>query len=135
MSAVRVLVVEDRRSLADTIARGLRREGLAADVAYDGPSGWELAVVNRYDVVLLDRDLPGMHGDDLCRELTGGSTRILMLTASAALQERVEGLNLGADDYLPKPFEFTELVARVRGSRAPVDPRCPTCPAPRRPRC
>ncbi len=135
MSAVRVLVVEDRRSLADTIARGLHREGLAADVAYDGPSGWELAVVNRYDVVLLDRDLPGMHGDDLCRELTGGSTRILMLTASAALQERVEGLNLGADDYLPKPFEFTELVARVRGSRAPVDPRCPTCPAPRRPRC
>ncbi|HXQ60422.1 MAG TPA: response regulator transcription factor, partial [Acidimicrobiales bacterium] len=90
-------------------------QGLAADVAYDGASGMEKALMNRYDVVVLDRDLPKVHGDAICAALTGASspTRILMLTAAGAVGERVEGLNLGADDYLTKPFAFAELVARV----------------------
>jgi DNA-binding response OmpR family regulator len=122
-----VLVVEDERHLADAIARGLRRHGLAVDVAYDGNTGHEMAFVTRYDVVVLDRDLPGMHGDQLCAELvsSGALTRVLMLTASGSVAERVEGLRLGADDYLPKPFAFDELVARVQalGRRAtPVTP-------------
>jgi DNA-binding response OmpR family regulator len=111
---MRVLVVEDRRVLADAIAEGLRDVGIAVDVSYDGQAASELAWANDYDVVVLDRDLPGMHGDDLCRELCGGDPRILMLTAAASLEDRIEGLDLGADDYLPKPFEFSELVARVR---------------------
>jgi DNA-binding response OmpR family regulator len=124
---MRVLVVEDERHLADAIARGLRRHGLAVDVAYDGNTGHEMAFVTRYDVVVLDRDLPGMHGDQLCAELvsSGALTRVLMLTASGSVAERVEGLRLGADDYLPKPFAFDELVARVQalGRRAtPVTP-------------
>jgi DNA-binding response OmpR family regulator len=124
---VRVLVIEDERNLADAIARGLRREGMAVDVAYDGSAGHEMAFVTRYDVVVLDRDLPGMHGDEICAALvsSGALTRVLMLTASGSVAERVEGLQLGADDYLPKPFDFTELVARVRalGRRAtPVTP-------------
>lgn len=124
---MRVLVVEDERHLADAIARGLRRQGLAVDVAYDGNTGHELAFVTRYDVVVLDRDLPGMHGDQLCAELvaSGALTRVLMLTASGSVADRVEGLRLGADDYLPKPFAFDELVARVHalGRRAtPVTP-------------
>ncbi len=124
---MRVLVVEDERHLADAIARGLRRHGLAVDVAYDGSTGHEMAFVTRYDVVVLDRDLPGMHGDQLCAELVGSGalTRVLMLTASGSVAERVEGLRLGADDYLPKPFAFDELVARVQalGRRAtPVTP-------------
>ncbi len=124
---MRVLVVEDERHLADAIARGLRRQGLAVDVAYDGNTGHEMAFVTRYDVVVLDRDLPGMHGDQLCAELvsSGALTRVLMLTASGSVAERVEGLRLGADDYLPKPFAFDELVARVQalGRRAtPVTP-------------
>ncbi len=124
---MRVLVVEDERHLADAIARGLRRHGLAVDVAYDGSTGHEMAFVTRYDVVVLDRDLPGMHGDQLCAELVGSGalTRVLMLTASGRVAERVEGLRLGADDYLPKPFAFDELVARVQalGRRAtPVTP-------------
>jgi DNA-binding response OmpR family regulator len=124
---VRVLVVEDESNLADAIARGLRREGMAVDVAYDGAVGHEMAFVTRYDVVVLDRDLPGMHGDEICAALvsSGALTRVLMLTASGSVAERVEGLQLGADDYLPKPFDFTELVARVRalGRRAtPVSP-------------
>lgn len=124
---MRVLVVEDERHLADAIARGLRRQGLAVDVAYDGSTGHEMAFVTRYDVVVLDRDLPGMHGDQLCAELvaSGALTRVLMLTASGSVAERVEGLRLGADDYLPKPFAFDELVARVQalGRRAtPVTP-------------
>jgi DNA-binding response OmpR family regulator len=86
---------------------------MAADVAYDGSSGLSLAISNPYDVVILDRDLPLMHGDDVCRELTSGAARILMLTAAGSLHDRVEGLNLGADDYLPKPFAFEELLARV----------------------
>jgi DNA-binding response OmpR family regulator len=124
---MRVLVVEDERHLADAIARGLRRHGMAVDVAYDGTSGHEMAFITRYDVVVLDRDLPGMHGDQLCAELVGSGalTRVLMLTASGSVTARVEGLRLGADDYLPKPFAFDELVERVRalGRRAtPVTP-------------
>jgi len=111
--------------MADSIARSLRREGLAVDVAYDGRAALELATVNEYEVVVLDRDLPGVHGDDVCRRLAGGQARILMLTASATVDDRVEGLTLGADDYLPKPFALAELVARIRalGRRAtPAQP-------------
>ena len=119
---MRVLVVEDELVLADAIARGLRREAMAVDVSHDGGSALERVAVNRYDVVVLDRDLPGVHGDDVCRRLVTETLgpRILMLTASAGLDDRVEGLTLGADDYLGKPFAFTELVARVRalGRRA-----------------
>ncbi|HEX7277499.1 MAG TPA: response regulator transcription factor [Acidimicrobiales bacterium] len=115
---MRVLVVEDEVVLADAIARGLRREAMAVDVVHDGESGLERIAVNRYDVVVLDRDLPGVHGDDVCRKVTGsldpGAPRILMLTASGGVDDRVDGLTLGADDYLPKPFAFTELVARIR---------------------
>src|SRR5579871_6709310 len=111
---MRLLVVEDRQVMADSIARSLRREGMAVDVAYDGAAGLGLAAVNGYDVVVLDRDLPKLHGDDVCRELAGGDARILMLTASGAVDERVEGLTLGADDYLGKPFALAELVARIR---------------------
>jgi DNA-binding response OmpR family regulator len=124
---VRVLVIEDERTLADAIARGLRRVGMAVDVAYDGTSGHEMAFVTRYDVLVLDRDLPGIHGDEICADLAaaGTLTRVLMLTASGTVADRVEGLGLGADDYLPKPFAFDELVARVRalGRRSsPVAP-------------
>jgi DNA-binding response OmpR family regulator len=113
---MRILVVEDENWLADAIATGLRREAMAVDVAYDGMSGHERLAVNDYDVVVLDRDLPGMHGDELCRHLvaTRPGVRVLMLTAATDLTDRVEGLGLGADDYLGKPFAFTELVARVR---------------------
>jgi DNA-binding response OmpR family regulator len=110
-----VLVVEDHAELADDIADGLRDRGIGADVAYDGAAGIEKALMNRYDVVVLDRDLPKVHGDAVCATLVGASTeaRILMLTAASAVGDRVEGLNLGADDYLSKPFAFDELVARV----------------------
>jgi DNA-binding response OmpR family regulator len=113
---VRILVVEDEQPLADAIARGLRRDGMAVDVAYDGESGQEKASITRYDVLVLDRDLPGMSGDELCREIlaSGELTRVLMLTASGTVEDRVAGLSLGADDYLAKPFAFPELVARVR---------------------
>ncbi|HEX4864671.1 MAG TPA: response regulator transcription factor [Acidimicrobiales bacterium] len=111
---MRLLVVEDRRAMADSIARSLRREGMAVDVAYDGTAALRLALDNSYEVVVLDRDLPGVHGDDVCRQLAGGEARILMLTASGAVGERVDGLSLGADDYLPKPFALAELVARIR---------------------
>jgi DNA-binding response OmpR family regulator len=120
---VRVLVVEDHEELADDIAEGLGDQGIAADVAYDGESGVAKALLNRYDVVVLDRDVPKVHGDAVCVALTSGPSqaRILMLTAAASIPDRVQGLNLGADDYLPKPFAFDELVARVRalGRRAP----------------
>jgi DNA-binding response OmpR family regulator len=117
---VRVLVVEDEVLLADAIAEGLRRESLAVDIAYDGDSALERLGVNTYDVVVLDRDLPGVSGDEICAGLAGGDIRLLMLTAAGELTDRVEGLSLGADDYLPKPFAFAELVARVRalGRRA-----------------
>ncbi len=116
LCGVRILIVEDEEPLADAIARGLRREGMAVDVALDGDEGHEKASVTRYDVVVLDRDLPGMSGDELCREIvaSGALTRVIMLTASGSVADRVEGLSLGADDYLAKPFAFDELVARVR---------------------
>ena len=112
---MRVLVVEDFEVLAETIGTGLRREGMAVDVVLDGAGALEHLAVTRYDVVVLDRDLPGMHGDDICRTLATerSPSRILMLTAARSVQDRVEGLSLGADDYLPKPFDFAELVARV----------------------
>src|SRR3981081_2756665 len=121
---MRVLVVEDQGELADDIADGLRDQGIGADVAYDGPAGIEKALMNSYDVVVLDRDLPHIHGDAVCATLVGSrpAARILTLPAAAAVGDRVQGLNLGADDYLGKPFAFEELVARVRalGRRAPA---------------
>lgn len=124
---MRVLVIEDERSLADAVARGLRREGMAVDVSYDGLQGHEMATVTRYDVLVLDRDLPGMHGDQICADLvsSGTLTRILMLTASGTVADRVEGLQLGADDYLPKPFAFDELIARVRALGRRATPAAP----------
>ena len=120
---MRVLIVEDEEQLADAIARGLRLHAIAVDVAYDGQDALELASYVDYDVVVLDRDLPEVHGDDVCRELAaaGAAPRILMLTAAGRVRDRVAGLALGADDYLVKPFAFAELVARVRtlGRRAP----------------
>src|ERR1700736_32040 len=117
---VRLLVVEDVRLMPDSIARSLRREGMAVDVAYDGDAALDLAAQNSYDVVVLDRDLPGVHGDDVCQRLAGRDARILMLTASGTVDDRVGGLTLGADDYLAKPFALSELVARIRalGRRA-----------------
>jgi DNA-binding response OmpR family regulator len=111
-----VLIAEDERRLADAIARGLRREGMAVDLAPDGTDALMKARVVRYDVLVLDRDLPGMHGDDVCRAIRSDrpETGIIMLTAAAELEDLVEGLSLGADDYLPKPFRFAELVARIR---------------------
>jgi DNA-binding response OmpR family regulator len=109
---MRVLVVEDQAELADSVGRMLRREGMAVDVVYDGGQALDRTGVVDYDVVVLDRDIPVVHGDDVCREVSGA--RVLMLTASATVADRVEGLNLGADDYLPKPFAYAELIARVR---------------------
>ena len=124
---MRILIVEDEQPLADALARGLRREGMAVDVAYDGDTGHEKASVTRYDVVVLDRDLPGMPGDELCREITGSEsvTRVLMLTASGTISDRVSGLSLGADDYLTKPFAFPELVARLRALGRRATPAAP----------
>jgi DNA-binding response OmpR family regulator len=126
---VRVLIAEDERRLADAIARGLRREGMAVDTAPDGTDALVKARVIRYDVLVLDRDLPGVHGDEVCRAVRDErpETGILMLTAAGTLDDLVEGLSIGADDYLPKPFRFAELVARIRAlgrrslpSRPPV---------------
>ena len=113
---VRVLVVEDERQLADSIAQGLRLHAMAVDVAYDGEAGLERASVNDYDVLVLDRDIPLMSGDEVCAALVQAQspTRILMLTAATAVAQRVAGLGIGADDYLTKPFAFAELVARVQ---------------------
>jgi DNA-binding response OmpR family regulator len=113
---VRVLVVEDQKVLADRIAEGLRDQGMAVDVAYDGEAAMENTAFTRYDVIVLDRDLPRVHGDAVCASLVAGraQARILMLTAAAEVEDRVDGLNHGADDYLGKPFAFTELVARIR---------------------
>jgi DNA-binding response OmpR family regulator len=125
---MRVLVAEDETLLADALAEGLRRESIAVDVAYDGDAALEHVGVNDYDVIILDRDLPVLHGDDVCREVvrSGRGARILMLTASTEVPDRVAGLSLGADDYLGKPFAFAELVARVRAlgrrARAPAPP-------------
>jgi len=119
---MRVLVVEDHQRLAHAVAQGLRREGMAVDVSLDGLDALARITVNPYDVVVLDRDLPALHGDQVCRRVVEGASdaRVLMLTAAATVGDRVDGLELGADDYLPKPFEFVELVARVRalGRRA-----------------
>src|SRR5919107_6396334 len=113
---MRILVAEDEPRIAAAVARGLRREGMAVDVAPDGASALYKARINPYDVVVLDRDLPELHGDDVCRELTASqpATKVLMLTAARSTDSLVEGLALGADDYLPKPFRFAELVARLR---------------------
>ncbi|MBW6439577.1 response regulator transcription factor [Actinoplanes hulinensis] len=111
---MRILVAEDERFLAEMVAEGLREQAMAVDVAYDGAAALERLAVNEYDVLVLDRDLPEVHGDDVCRRVAGDPVRILMLTASGELHERVDGLNLGADDYLAKPFAFDELVARIR---------------------
>lgn len=124
---MRLLIVEDEEYIAEAVATGLRREAIAVDVVGDGLSAVEKIDVNDYDVVVLDRDLPGLHGDEVCRHVvaSGSATRVLMLTASSDLRDRVEGLDLGADDYLAKPFAFAELVARVRalGRRArPASP-------------
>jgi DNA-binding response OmpR family regulator len=113
---MRVLVVEDHQRLAAALAEGLRREGMAVDVVHDGADALAHVAVHPYDVVVLDRDLPGVPGDDVCRSLAAerSETRVLMLTAASTIADRVEGLGLGADDYLPKPFDFAELVARIR---------------------
>src|SRR5579863_1185535 len=115
-SPMRVLVVEDFEVLARSIGNGLRREGMAVDVVLDGTEALDRLAVTRYDVIVLDRDLPGVHGDDICRTLAAdrAESRILMLTAARSVKDRVEGLGLGADDYLPKPFDFAEMVARVQ---------------------
>jgi DNA-binding response OmpR family regulator len=125
---MRVLVAEDHAKLAQTVAVGLRREGMAVDIALDGQQALDDARVTSYDVIVLDRDLPALHGDEVCRQLiaAGCQSRILMLTAAATIEDRVDGLGLGADDYLPKPFAFAELVARIRAlarrSRPPLPP-------------
>jgi two-component system, OmpR family, response regulator VanR len=114
---MRILIAEDERRLAGAIARGLRREGMAVDIAHDGASALVKARVVPYDVVVLDRDLPEVHGDEVCRRLSESDereTKVLMLTAADSLDDVVDGLTLGADDYLPKPFEWKELVARIR---------------------
>lgn len=120
-------MVEDHIQLADSVARVLRREGMAVDVVYDGESALERASVVEYDIVVLDRDLPGVHGDEVCGVLVTEPvhTRVLMLTASGTIADRVEGLSLGADDYLPKPFAYAELVARVRAVARRARPAVP----------
>ena len=121
---MRVLVVEDFEILARTIGTGLRREGLAVDVVLDGGEALDRLVVTPYDVVILDRDLPGLSGDDVCRRIVTAhpASRVLMLTASGTVRDRIEGLGLGADDYLPKPFDFDELIARIRAlARRPTN--------------
>src|SRR5271156_6554849 len=121
---MRVLVVEDHVTLADLVAEGLRQAGMAVDAVFDGAAALEAAAQTAYDVIVLDRDLPVVHGDRVCREVAGSGPRILMLTAAGGVDERVDGLELGADDYLGKPFVFAELVARVRAlsRRAPSTP-------------
>jgi DNA-binding response OmpR family regulator len=113
---MRVLVIEDFEVLAAAIGTGLRREGMAVDVVLDGSDALDHLALTRYDVVVLDRDLPGVHGDEVCQRIVAdrSGSRVLMLTAASTVRERVDGLGLGADDYLPKPFDFAELVARVR---------------------
>ena len=124
---MRVLIAEDHRELAETVAVGLRRQGMAVDLAGDGEAALAAAHVYDYDVIVLDRDLPKLHGDRVCRRLAeaGGRARVLMLTASGGVEDRVAGLSLGADDYLPKPFAFAELVARIRALARRAQPALP----------
>ncbi|TNC21083.1 response regulator transcription factor [Amycolatopsis alkalitolerans] len=124
---MRVLVIDDDAELAETIAVGLRRERMAVDLAVDGPSGLDRALATDYDVIVLDRDLPGMHGDDVCAELIAVSRRgrIIMLTAAGSMDDVVGGLGLGADDYLPKPFDFPVLVARITALARRAQPAIP----------
>jgi DNA-binding response OmpR family regulator len=125
---MRVLVADDERLLADTVAEGLRRLAMAVDVVHDGAAALERVGVHRYDVAVLDRDMPGATGDEVCRRIveTGAGTRVLLLTAAAGIRDRVEGLGLGADDYLTKPFAFAELVARVQAlGRRSAPPTAP----------
>ncbi len=125
---MRVLVVEDYKPMARAIVTGLRREGMAVDAVHDGGEALGHLALTRYDVVVLDRDLPGVHGDEICRQLAAARSpsRILMLTAAGSLSDRVEGLGMGADDYLTKPFDFPELTARVRAlARRTADPLAP----------
>jgi DNA-binding response OmpR family regulator len=124
---VRVLVIEDDEELAETIGIGLRRENLAVDLAFDGSSGLERALVTAYDVIVLDRDLPGMHGDEVCAALVaaGCASRVLMLTAAGTEEDLVDGLARGADDYLAKPFAFAVLVARIRALLRRTQPAVP----------
>jgi DNA-binding response OmpR family regulator len=124
---MRVLVVEDDEEMAQIVAVGLRRAQMAVDVAFDGQAGLERALFNNYDVIVLDRDLPGVHGDDVCVELVAAQcrSRVLMLTAAAETGDLVDGLNLGADDYLAKPFDFPELVARIGALARRAHPAVP----------
>ena len=121
---MRVLVAEDHATLAGRVTQGLRQAGMAADAVHDGAAALGAAAQTAYDVIVLDRDLPAVHGDRVCRTLAGSGPRILMLTAAAGVDDRVDGLELGADDYLPKPFAFAELVARVRA----LSRRTPSAP-------
>jgi DNA-binding response OmpR family regulator len=124
---MRVLVVEDEEIMADALARGLRRAGYAVDVVTDGAAALDQVAVNHYDVVLLDRDLPLVHGDEVCRTLVRerAAARVLMLTAAGSVAEKVDGFALGADDYLPKPFAFAELLARVEALARRTTPAVP----------
>ena len=124
---MRVLVIEDDREMAETVAVGLRHTGIAVDVSFDGAEGLARSLVNEYDVIVLDRDLPGLHGDEVCARLVAGAqrTRVLMLTAAASSDELVQGLGLGADDYLPKPFDFRVLVARIGALARRAHPAVP----------
>ena len=124
---MRVLLVEDHAKLATTLARGLRREGMAVDIAFDGQDALDHLAGTAYDVVVLDRDLPRVHGDEVCRQIAAGpgNSRVLMLTAARSVSDRVEGLRLGADDYLPKPFAFAELVARIQALARRATPAQP----------
>lgn len=120
-------MVEDFEVLAESIGTGLRREGMAVDVVLDGTDALSHLAVTRYDVIVLDRDLPGVHGDDICRRIVAdrSDVRVLMLTAADTVTDRVEGLGIGADDYLPKPFAFAELVARIRALGRRTTPPVP----------
>ncbi|MFD9606360.1 response regulator transcription factor [Streptomyces sp. NPDC059970] len=124
---MRVLVVEDDEEMAQTVAVGLRRAQMAVDVTFDGPGGLERALQSDYDVIVLDRDLPGMHGDEVCAELivAGCRSRVLMLTAASTTEDLVDGLSLGADDYLPKPFDFPVLMARIGALARRAHPAVP----------
>ena len=119
--------MEDHVELAETVATGLRREGMAVDLAFDGDQALERGAVHDYDVIVLDRDLPKVHGDDVCRAIvaSGARARVLMLTAAVTIEDRVGGLGIGADDYLPKPFAFAELIARIRALARRAQPAVP----------